>query len=113
MDRLDSLLSIVKIRRPIAEAVQQLSKFGWDSDVELVELTSEDFRHLLSLYVDGEVTAADCELWADALEVRDDVGFKDDAKALADVMFELANPVLTSALTRERAAELILRLSSG
>lgn len=86
---------------PVQEAISRLAEFPWDSESELVLLTPESFCHILSLFKQGSLSASEVEDWANALEGRDDVDFA--TVQARELLHELANPLLTQALSGERA----------
>lgn len=102
--REDALRALVELRVPVATATAALASFDWDSDRELVNVTCADAVRVLQQYLAGKLTAEDCQQWADALEVRDDVGrepgFEDE---LTEFLFEIATPEVAGTLTPERA----------
>src|SRR5262245_50269570 len=49
--------------------------YPWDSEHVLAVLTPEKASNLLSRYLSGELNSAQVEGWADAIEVREDIGF--------------------------------------
>lgn len=111
IERRETLLDLVQLRRPLADAIEALRQFPWDSEIELVTLTRSDARRLLAAYVSGVLTASDCEAWANAIEGRDDVGLEEDAEdVLKDFLFEVATPEATHELTTSTAKDWQQRL---
>lgn len=103
MSREELLRDLIGFRRPVADVRLALGGFPWDSD-ELVTLTRANATDVLDRYLDGELSAGDLEAWADALELRDDVGFeRESAPELGQLVFELANPLLASPITADMA----------
>ncbi|WP_326948645.1 hypothetical protein OG439_07610 [Amycolatopsis sp. NBC_01307] len=104
--RVDALRDLVQCRRPVRDAVAVLAGYKWDSDVELVNLTRADATRVLRGYLSGALTAEEAQRWAEALEVRDDVGreqgFEDE---LTEFVFEMATPEVAGALTSQRAQQ--------
>jgi len=96
---------------PVQEAVSRLAEFAWDSESELVLLTSEDCCHVLSLFKQGSLSATEIEDWANALECREDVGFS--TSQTRELLHELANPLLTQPLSVERADYWLSELPHG
>jgi hypothetical protein len=111
MNRTASLEALVKVTMPISEAISRLTEFPWDSDTELVNITPEDFCHVLSLFKQNSLSSAEIEDWANALECRDDVGLS--ALLTQELLYELANPLLTQPLSSERADFWLARLQNG
>jgi hypothetical protein len=105
MNREEVLLDLIRLRRPVAVAAAELRSFPWDSE-ELVTLTRADALRVVDTFLAGEMSRQDCETWADALEVRDDVGLESAFRTeLRQFLFEVANPALEGRLTTETAAE--------
>jgi hypothetical protein len=99
--RLALLRALIELRLEPADALRSLARFGWDIDAPLTEIAAADVVRLLLLFNAGRMSPREVEDWADALEVRDDVGFAD--RRTQEMLFELANPVLFGGLTHERA----------
>ena len=69
------LMSLIRADAPTQIVTAELAHFGWDSDVELVDLCAEDLRSVVGRFLRGEMTAGGLEQWADAVEGRDDIHF--------------------------------------
>jgi len=111
MNRTAVLKALVQLKMPIPEAVSCLVEFPSDYETELVVLTPEHFRHVLSLFKHGALSAVEIQEWANALECRDDVGFS--TSPIRELLHELANPLLTQPLFGERANFLLSHLPDG
>ena len=88
---------------PLAPTLAALREFGWDCTEPLAILDALSVRSVLQRYLSGSLTAPDVEAWADAIECRDDV----DYSSFRDIIYELANPLLTRPLTLATAQELL------
>lgn len=109
--RREALLDVVLLRRPLAEAIADLRRFPRDSDVQLVVLTRAHALGVVDAVLTGRLTPEEAEEWANCLEVREDLGFVPaDDELLGDVIFTLANPILTEPLTRDAAMRWRARL---
>lgn len=105
------LQSLLRLEQPLASLADAVRQVPWDSDEYLVMLTRGHLIAILDRYVQAQLAAEDVEGWANAIESRDDIGFHEDAEAeVREILHELANPVLTVPLTRDRAVELLTRL---
>jgi len=111
MNRTATLEALIKISMPISDAISRLAEFPWDNESDLVLLTPEDCYHVLSLYKRGSLSAAEVEDWANALECRDDVGFS--TSQAHELLYELANPLLTQPLSGEQADLWLSQLQNG
>ena len=91
--RVAALNDLVTLRVPPAEAEQRLREFGWDSDEQLVTLRRADVQRVLDQYLLENLSAKAVELWANAIEGRDYIGFEDGFEgAIKHTVFQLANP---------------------
>ena len=112
--RLLDVLALVEWRRPLDESIEALSKFPWDYEGPPQEFRAAHVKGALGRYTRGEVTANEIENWANAIEMRDDLEFEaQNFTNLTELIFELANPVLTEALTKERAIALLQNLEKS
>jgi hypothetical protein len=91
-----------------------LGKFAWDSDVTLVTLTREHMQRVLQRYHSGEISSSQLESWANAIEGREDIGFEPGCENLLnEIIYQLANPLLTEAINVNTVSRLRDRLSSA
>ena len=74
--RRDLLADLVELRRAPTMAAAAVRGLPWDSDGELVTLVRANAIGLLQRYIRGELTPSDLEMWADAVEARDDIGLE-------------------------------------
>lgn len=96
------------MKLPTKAAQQQLAEMGWDYDDTGVELAKSHLNHALTRYISGAISASDVEQWANFVEGRDDVSIREaDKHVIEEVLYELANPLLTQPLDMARAAELV------
>lgn len=110
-DRLTCLRRLVQFTAPVEETIRDLSAFPWDSDEELVTLTTSHVADVLRRFLRNDLTAKQVEEWAEALEVRDDVHFDEQPnEQVLEAVHFLANPYLVGELTRSWAEEWIGRL---
>lgn len=108
-ERGEVLAALVAWTRPLDELTEQLRKFSWDSDEELVTVGPDEVARILDSFLRGSASADEIERWADAVEGRDDIAF--EPPEVVDVVFALASPELSGgSLTAERAGELLRRL---
>lgn len=106
------LSQLVGCHAGLDEVGQHLQTFPWDSETELVSLKANDLAGVLQRFLRGELTSAEVERWSNLIEGRDDIGFEERRiEAVRDVLFELANPLLTMKLTRDRAYQLLKLLA--
>jgi hypothetical protein len=73
------------------------------------DYSKQDFLNVLKKCRDGLISYEDLENWADAIELRDDIGF--EADEMLEIIFELANPDINGQLSKERLEEMIKELS--
>ena len=90
----------------MAEAAVRVAAFPCSSDEELITLRAADVQSVLRRFIEGGLTAQDVAAWANALEMREDVGYSAE---VADALFVLSTPAINGALTRQVAEEMITR----
>lgn len=111
MYREDVLKSLLAFDEPIEVLESQLAKFEWDSEDALGILSRRHSVEVLKRFLDGALSAADVENWANLIEGRDDINFEPNgADVIKELIHELANPILTRELTHASAKEWITRL---
>jgi hypothetical protein len=109
--RREALESLLLLRDPVQAAIQRVSSFPWDSEVRLAVLTRADAHRVVTGFLEGSLSAEECEEWANAVEGRDDVGLENGSEELLkEFLFELGTPELTRPLTQSTAKEWILKL---
>ena len=107
-ERTNALEAQLAFEQPLEQHRTVLATFSWDADAELAVLSSSHIANVLSRFVAGRIVATDVEAWANAIEGRDDIGFESaKEQLLRELLHELANPLLTQSLTRERAVQLL------
>lgn len=103
-ERIKALRDLIELREPIPAAISHLRRFPWDSDAELVTLRGNDLIRILDAYLDGELSNSEVEEWAEAVEGRDDIGYEPQQRSvLRQIIFELANPLLTTPIEPAQA----------
>lgn len=110
--RLSLVRELLEMTTPLANSVGKLSAMTWDYDGEGIEMTTSHLAGALQRYLRGEVSEAEIERWANQIEGRDDVRIEAcSAKVIEEILYELANPLLTRPFDRIRAAQLLSSLS--
>lgn len=99
-DRHTVLRDLVEFAKPIDELRDALAVFPWDfRDIPLT-MTADHIRRVIERYLKGELSAQHVEDWANLIEGREDIAFRSrDAETLHEIIYELANPLLTEALS--------------
>jgi len=111
MDSRESLLkALLSFTRPIPDIARDLAAYGWDAPSPLVVLDAMHISSSLNRFMAGELSSTQVEYWANCIECRDDIEY-DPSSAAGLALHELANPLLTRALTRQSAAKLVATLS--
>lgn len=111
-NRQETLDALLAYQQPVEQLVLALRSFPWDSEEALALLTREHVASVLMRYLQHELTEAQLEAWADAIEGREDIDFEaGHEELLAETIHQLANPVLTLPLNSETADSLLLTLA--
>ena len=112
MNRINLLHSLLHFNQPLNEILSRLNAFDWDSDSALVTLEPQHIISILERYLAGELEPSQVENWANAIECREDIDYNPNSQELLpDIIYELANPILTSPLSKNTAVELMKQLS--
>lgn len=98
--RITRTRGVVQWRQPISAAIKRRRELPWGSD-ELVTMTRSGAIAYLDLYLSGAASVSDVDLWANALEGRDDLAFENEL--VTEFVDDAANPDLTRPLTKEFA----------
>jgi len=110
-ERRKALEALLGFEQPVEQHRTALAAFSWDADTELAFLSLSHIADVLNRFVAGRMVAPEVEAWANAIEGRDDIGFESaNERLLRELLHELANPLLTQSLTRERAVELLKKI---
>ena len=110
--RLSAVRDLLSLSRPIQETVSQLASMGWDYVGECAVLTRGHLVSVLQRYLDGDLSEIDIETWANHVEGREDVQIDlGEEQEIENILYELANPVLTQSLDQTRAKALLAELS--
>ena len=95
----------------LANTIQALMALGWDAPGALVTLQRTHLSNVLRRYLQGALSEEHVEAWANAIEGREDIDYAPgDASLLADMIFTLANPLLSTSLTHASAQQWLVQL---
>jgi hypothetical protein len=110
-ERAKLLEALLDCRTPAEELLRRLATYPWDSEV-LVHARPEHLLSVLRRFQAGSIGAAEVEEWANAIEMRDDIGFEAESEEVVrDVIHVLANPELAGPLTSTVTKDLMDRLA--
>jgi hypothetical protein len=73
--RIQILTELLEFSRPLYDLKHSLGDFPWDVHEELVEMTIIQAGQVVSRFLADELSAADLEEWANAIEGREDIYF--------------------------------------
>jgi len=107
-DRKSLLKSVITYDSFFADSLSTLNKFKWDSP-GIVVLNTIDVISILRRFLANELSGKQVEEWANAIESREDIDYKDEDK-IKEVIFDLANPSITYPLSFSKAKEIIASL---
>lgn len=112
--RRDTLVDLIELRVPLSEGVAAVRRLRWDSDNDLVFLSSANVVTALRKYLHGDLSAVDLESWANALESREDIGVEPGKEeSLRAFVFETANPALAAPISDDYAHRWLKRLEGS
>lgn len=109
--RSEVLRALIDYPLPIEPVLAELAAFEWDSAKDLAILEVADILRVLRRYLSDALTAEQVVDWADLVECREDIGFRNGEKEdLSNVIFRLANPNINGPVTPELATQIQLDL---
>ena len=109
--RLAVVSDLLELAKPLDEIAKQIAAMDWDYEGTGVGLQRQHLRTMLHRFLENLITSVDIEAWANLIEGREDVYFCGDGEErIEEVLHELANPLLTQPLDRNRARELLVCL---
>jgi hypothetical protein len=101
--------NLVRAESPISEICSELNGYPWDSPEELVTLVSDDIRRVLTRLQAGEVSVNEVRQWADAVEMREDIGYEPDRhEEIVEAIYLLANPLLNGPIDQAMVAKILV-----
>ena len=108
------LADLLHLRLPLKDIQAELQKLEWDVSEERIELVPRNVVAVLERFLDSTLSREDVEMWADLIEVRDDILLQPQTETLLkEFLFELANPSINPVLDAQSAGLWIDRLSKG
>ena len=105
------LNSLLKLDRPLTEILAPLNSLGWDSPQTFVTLKPQHITQILQSYLNHQITELEIENWANAIESREDIATEEEL--LEQIIFDLANPLLTNPLTPQLAHHYLTQLETS
>lgn len=109
--RAELLVSLLGYMQSLEKTLTELQQFEWDVAIPLIVLKPNHVTQLLERYLRNELTEADVEAWANAIEGREDIDYEDGYDdMLHEVIYVLANPLLTEPLDKVLAKNMIANL---
>lgn len=110
--RMQALSDLLVFQKPLPKIADGLVAVSWDCETPLYEVRKSHLVSVLVRFNSGDLSAGDLERWADLIEVREDLFFEKPFEALiGEIVYELANPILTGGLDRARAGQLLAKLN--
>jgi hypothetical protein len=109
MERSDILSSLIRFDKPIAELEALVAELDWDA-TPAASLRRTDIAAVIERYLGGQIDPGDVARWANLIESREDIAFEQRHEpAVADAIFDLANPDLQGELA-EISADILASL---
>lgn len=101
--RINILKDLIEFKEPIPSLKKKLSSYPWDS-VEILIVSRSDVTRIVERYLNGKLQESEVAGWADAIEVRDDLGYEIGHEEILKKFFiETANPDLFGSLNTDKA----------
>ena len=84
-------------RCPLDEINQNLKKYPWESEKDLVVLSVDHVKNIYKLFQKEKINDSDIEKWSNMIEGREDIGFENEL--LKDFIYEIANPAINGSIS--------------
>jgi hypothetical protein len=112
--RQQQLNALVNLDQPLSTTLSLLKTLPWDSNQAIITLKKDHLIHILNQYLNNSLSATDLENWANAIEAREDITYETpDEDLINNIIFDLANPILTAPLSPEMVRQYITQLSNS
>ena len=111
--RINALMALLRLERPLESVVRELNRISWESDTQLVTLQTNHIRSVLDRFIAGKLTSLDVENWANAIEMREDIGITTGREDLKQIICELATPEIFSEITPNLAYKLLAEIGGN
>jgi len=110
MSRKEILFSLINLDKPIQIVMKDLALLEWNTD-EQITLSMHHIQSILLRFIEEKLTSHEIEDWANAIESREDIQFSPvDENLIKEIIYELANPLLTTPFNKKRAYEMLALL---
>lgn len=107
-ERIAAVERLIALADPLPVCRARIAGCAWDYHGVPALLTRADIIRILRRYLADELTAADVEGWADAVECRDDIEYDaPDLDEISDLLTILSNPAINGPLTKAAAREML------
>ncbi len=92
----------------------RLKSYGWDYEGDKIVITKFHVVNILKRFLSNVFSSEDVEKWANLVEGREDLEFEAvPGQDLGEIVYTLANPVLTQALDKKHAENIVLALENA
>ena len=107
-ERIAAVERLIVLADPLPVCRERIAGCAWDYHGVPALLTRADITRVLRRYLADELTAADVEGWADAVEFRDDIEYDaPDLDEISDLLAILSNPAINGLLTKAAARAML------
>ena len=103
MKRVESLIQIITFGQFREQAFSALAKFGFDSDVEQVDVADSMLADVLQLFLCGSISTDELEVWANFVECRDDI----NCDRNEGTIYALSNPEIMGEINTENIIKMV------
>ncbi|MCG9881828.1 MAG: hypothetical protein MH472_14630 [Bacteroidia bacterium] len=108
--RKEILTDLILYRKELGTIQEELSIFAWDCNTPIVILTNTEIKEVFENYLNDNISNEELEDWANAIEMREDIGF--DPDKIKEIIFNIANPILTESISKEKIELYIANLNN-
>ena len=107
--RKEILTDLILYRKELGTLQEELSIYAWDSNTPIVIITITEVKEVFNNYLNDNISNEELEDWANAIEMRDDIGF--GSENIKEIIFNIANPILTQSISKQKIEQYIVGLN--
>ncbi|GAB4025082.1 MAG: hypothetical protein Fur0010_28290 [Bdellovibrio sp.] len=93
--RKETLTKLINFSDDLDLIRKDLEKFEWDSEEDLVTITSDSMKNIFKRVKSQEISLEHLQKWGDLVECREDIAYEEKSfQIIKEIITNLANPAL-------------------
>lgn len=109
-ERMNAIENLALLKKEVRICIDAISEFDWDYDGIPFVLKGDEVARILVRFLDDNISPSELELWADALELREDIKFEEGERDwIQEVVAILSSSELNGPITKSSVTDLLRR----